>query len=97
VTNFKIGDKVRVIKLSEKDFKKTYVKNGIYGMMKYSNYINRYSEYFGKVSIVNEVDDNDFDLCKFVWIEKGLIFFKEELEKVNSLKIRLQLIKELIK
>jgi hypothetical protein len=96
VTEFKEGDRVKVRKLSEAEFEKTYVKNDIYGMSMrdYSNYINRYSEYFDKISIVEKIfADGSIDLIDVKWGS----WYPEELEKVSTFKLRLQLIKELIK
>jgi hypothetical protein len=88
MTNFKIGDKVRIRKLSEKEFEEVYHRDNF----SYKTYLNYYSKYFDNAFIVGKLEDRLIDL---VGIEE--YFYPEELEKAYSLKDKLNLIKELIK
>jgi hypothetical protein len=82
---FKKGDRVKVRKLSEKEFKK------IYKFVSYLLYLDINSEYFNKVYIIKKIHSRLID------IGKRYCFYPEELIKIHSLKNKLQLIKELIK
>jgi hypothetical protein len=91
VADFKIGDRVKIKKLSEEEFEETYVrKHHCQNYYSYEDYVSSYSEYFNKVSMIKCVSDELIQVCDKTW-------YPEELGKVNTLKIRLQLIKELIK
>jgi hypothetical protein len=89
MTNFKIGDRVKVKKLSEKEFEKTYHS------FSYKTYLREYSKYFGNIykiiavfqNSIRILDDNNND----DW------FISSRFIKAYSLKDRLQLAKELIK
>jgi hypothetical protein len=86
MTDFKIGDRVKVKKLSEKEFEKTY------NSFSYKTYLREYSKYFGNIYIINYFKSRYIVLSGI-----GDIFCPDELVKVNTLKTRLNLIKELIK
>jgi hypothetical protein len=93
VTNFKVNDKVKIRKLSEEEFEKVYgVKYSI--TFSYNIYLDRYYSFFNKndIYIIDYFEDGNIVLS-------GIddIFYPEELIKVNSLKTKLQLIRELIK
>jgi hypothetical protein len=91
VTEFKKGDRVRIKKLSEKEFKRIYLNN-LCGW-DYNYYLNRYSKYFNNIYIVEGRGIGGIDLI--LDIEDS--FYPEELIKIHPLKDRLNLIKELIK
>jgi hypothetical protein len=91
MTTFKVGDKVKIRKLSEEEYTKIYRSSML---RPYSRYLSQYKNYFNCTGIVIKYlpIDNLVEL-------KGMTFkwYPYELIKINSLKIRLQLIKELIK
>jgi hypothetical protein len=93
MTKFKIGDKVKVKKLSEKEFEEIYIekyKNKWYNV----DYLNLYSANFGKVYTIAGFSEKR-EFISLLEIENS--FYPEELIKINNLKTRLQLIRELIK
>jgi hypothetical protein len=88
---FKIGDKVRIKKLSEKEFKEVY--NEKYNNpARYFYYLKEFSEYFGRISIIKNSYHRIITL-----LDIDSRFFPEELEKAYSLKDKLALIRKLIK
>jgi hypothetical protein len=99
VTDFKIGDKVKIKKLSEKEFEEIYIKKyhcREYPSLKlYRRYLQDYSKNFDNVYTIRKMNKNEENYIDLIEINPA--FYPEELIKVNTLKIRLQLIRELIK
>jgi hypothetical protein len=90
MTTFKVGDKVKVRKLSEIDYKEVYIK--LHSHTDYKSYLDRYSIYFDKIFLINKIRGDTF--LEFQNI--NIYFYPEELEKVYSLKDKLVLVKKLI-
>jgi hypothetical protein len=91
VTDFKEGDRVKVRKLSEDEFEKIYISRI---NLNYQYYLEQYPKNFNKTYTVHSIYNNNYVYLSEV---KECGFYPEELEKVSTFKLRLQLAKELIK
>ena len=87
---FKIGDQVKLIKLSKEDFKQVY--NNLASVI-YINYLKVNKNRFNKISTITKIDKS---LSYPYWISEFSCFcYEKELELAITLKDKLEILKDL--
>ena len=92
MNNFKVGDKVKVKKLSKKEWFNSQKYFPLY--FSYNQYLEKQSSWFNKVFIIGEISlEDEFSL---IGTTQYIFFYKFELEKINFLKNKISKIKKLL-
>jgi hypothetical protein len=89
----KIGDMIRIKKLSKKEFIKIYVKRYLYGVSEYDYYLKIYNKYFNNIYKIGSIRGGI--ICIFL-NNCPVYLYPEEVQKINTLSSKIKVLKRLI-